>query len=69
MTKREKKNWKRLEAKRDKKTFLRGLLARLEAGGRAAYWCRMYRRKCERKGVPCPLDKLNAAPALEKVAA
>ena len=59
MTRSEKKDSKRMEAKSDKQALLRLLVARLEGLGRLHYWTRMYRRKCERRGVDCPLDKLD----------
>ena len=40
-----------------KKAFLETLMARLaETGRNPAFWVMSYRRKCERDGVPCPLD-------------
>ncbi|WP_294642057.1 DUF1289 domain-containing protein [uncultured Aureimonas sp.] len=60
MTKPEKKRFKRLEGKGEKRAFLAMLSERLQAAGRYAYWSRMYRRRCEKKGRPCPLDKLEA---------
>ena len=59
MTKPEKKAFKRLAGKTAKKAFFLVLAERLEATGRYAYWSRMYRRRCERKDRPCPLDKLE----------
>ena len=59
MTKPEKKAFKRLDKKSKKQAFFRVLEERLEGVGRLAYWTRMYRRKCERKDAPCPLDKLE----------
>ncbi len=60
MTKPEKKRYKKLEGKGEKRAFLVMLSDRLQAAGRYAYWSRMYRRRCEKKGRPCPLDKLEA---------
>lgn len=59
MTKREKKGFKRLRAKAEKKAFFRELMGRLDRAGRLAYWTRMYRRRCDKKGRPCPLDRLE----------
>lgn len=59
MTKPEKKRFKRLEAKADKRAFLAMLVGRLESIGRFGYWERMYRRKCDRKDAACPLDRLE----------
>ena len=61
MTKLEKKAFKRLDKKSKKKDFFRTLADRLETAGRLPYWTRMYRRKCDRKDAPCPLDKLDRA--------
>ena len=61
MTKPEKKAYKRLGKKSKKQAFFLQLASRLESAGRLPYWTRMYRRKCERKDAPCPLDKLDRA--------
>ena len=63
MTRREKKASKRLRGKSQKRPFFELLVARLEGLGRLRYWSRMYRRKCERKDAPCPLDKMQSAGA------
>jgi predicted Fe-S protein YdhL (DUF1289 family) len=59
MTKPEKKAFKRLGKKAKKQAFFLMLEERLQAMGRLGYWTRMYRRKCDRKDAPCPLDKLE----------
>ncbi|KQT85882.1 DUF1289 domain-containing protein [Aurantimonas sp. Leaf443] len=59
MTKAEKKSFKRLDGKAEKKAFFVMLVARIEAAGRFGRWSLNYRRRCERKGVPCPLDKIE----------
>ncbi|SHJ01234.1 hypothetical protein SAMN02745911_1398 [Aureimonas altamirensis DSM 21988] len=59
MTKPEKKRFKRLEGKSRKRAFFVELSERLQQAGRYAYWARMYRRRCEKKDRPCPLDKLE----------
>lgn len=59
MTKPEKKRFKRLEGKSEKRDFLVMLLERLDGIGRRAYWERMYRRKCDKKDADCPIDKLE----------
>ncbi|TFF18682.1 DUF1289 domain-containing protein [Jiella endophytica] len=58
MTRRDKKRFKRLEKKPKKKAFFRELVARLVERGRLSRWERVYRRKCDRKAVPCPLDRI-----------
>nr|WP_280891546.1 DUF1289 domain-containing protein [Jiella mangrovi] len=58
MTKPEKKRFKRLEKKSKKKAFFRMLVDRLTERGRLSRWERVYRRKCDKKAVPCPLEKL-----------
>lgn len=58
MTKPEKKRFKRMAKKADKRAFLVLLVGRLEEAGRLAYWTRLYRRKCLRKNAACPLDRL-----------
>ncbi len=69
MTKPEKKRFKRLAGKGEKRAFLVMLSDRLQAAGRYDYWARMYRRRCEKKGRPCPLDKLEAGLDKEREAA
>ena len=68
MTKREKKQFKRLDGKVPRRAFFVMLVDRLQGNGRLAYWERMYRRRCERKGRPCPLDKLAMAFELDRAA-
>lgn len=58
MTKPEKKRFKKL-GKGEKKAFFLVLRERLEAVDRYGYWARMYRRRCEKKQRPCPLDRLE----------
>ncbi|KAA0971622.1 DUF1289 domain-containing protein [Aureimonas fodinaquatilis] len=60
MTRTEKKRFKKLEGKKSRKAFFRMLSERLADAGRYAYWSRMYRRRCEKKERPCPLDKLES---------
>lgn len=70
MTKPEKKAFKKLRAKSAKKIFFADLAARLEGMGRFNGWSRVYRRKCDRKEVPCPLDRLEQpAPSMDRKAA
>ena len=60
MTKDEKKGFGRLVDKEEKKQFFRTLIGRLDAMRALPFWAGAYRRKCERKGRACPLDKLEA---------
>ena len=60
MTKPEKKRFKKLRKKPAKKAFFIELAVRLETMGRYRGWAKVYRRKCGRKDVPCPLDRLEA---------
>ncbi|MBZ8132098.1 DUF1289 domain-containing protein [Afifella sp. IM 167] len=59
MTKEEKSLFKRLDQKADKKAFFREIVARLEEQRGLGFWAVAYRKKCEKRGVPCPLDKLT----------
>ena len=59
MTKPEKKSFKRLDGKAEKKAFFRQLVLRLGAMRRYDRWAHVYRRKCDRKDIPCPLDRLE----------
>ncbi|SKA32617.1 DUF1289 domain-containing protein [Consotaella salsifontis] len=69
MTKDEKKAFGLLREKDAKKAFFRVLLDRLAEQGGAAFWATAYRRKCEKKGLPCPLDKLDLSEDAEEPAA
>ncbi|MEF2072506.1 DUF1289 domain-containing protein [Consotaella aegiceratis] len=59
MTKDEKRAFSHLSDKADKKAFFQMLLERWSEQGGYAFFATAYRRKCEKKGVPCPLDKLE----------
>jgi len=61
MLKKEKKSFKKLKGKSERKPFFELLVNRLnsQGGKRLDRWLALYRRKCEKKGVPCPLDKLD----------
>lgn len=60
MTKRQKSTWKGLDAKKAKRKFLAELVAQqAELGGKFKAWAIAYRRKCAKKGIACPLDKLT----------
>lgn len=62
MTKPQKKEFKKLEGKKPKRQFLADLLAqqaRLGHGFKG--WEQAYRRKCQKKGVACPLDEVAKA--------
>ncbi len=58
MTKRDKKRFKKIEGKAERRPFFAELTLRLSAMRRYRGWARLYRKKCVRKAVPCPLDKL-----------
>ncbi|RFC64429.1 DUF1289 domain-containing protein [Fulvimarina endophytica] len=59
MTKREKKDFKKSRKKGERKKLFRTIMARLDETGRLARWKHVYRRRCEKKEAPCPLDKLE----------
>ncbi|MDY8110829.1 DUF1289 domain-containing protein [Fulvimarina sp. 2208YS6-2-32] len=58
MTKADKKTFKRRRSKGERKALFRILIERLDGMGRLARWEHVYRRRCDRKDRPCPLDKL-----------
>ncbi len=61
MTKADKKTFKGLDGKKEKRAFVRALVATQARLGKGfAGWAGAYRRKCEKKGVACPLDDLSA---------
>ncbi|MEL6504933.1 MAG: DUF1289 domain-containing protein [Pseudomonadota bacterium] len=61
MLKKEKKRWKRLDGRADRQPFLETLLERLTSQGekRVQRWVKVYSRKCDKKSVPNPLEKLD----------
>ncbi|GGE13227.1 hypothetical protein GCM10011390_35380 [Aureimonas endophytica] len=68
MTKPEKKRFKRLKGKAERRPFFEMLRERLVARDRYAYWSRMYRRRCLKKAADCPLDKLEQPDGLDRAA-
>jgi hypothetical protein len=65
MTKKQRKKFKRLKGKRAKRQFIEELRVQQLDVGLKANWERAYRRRCEKKGVECPLDRcaVRARPA------
>ena len=62
MTKPQKKEFKSLDKKKAKRAFVVQLAAQQARLGKGfAGWAQAYRRKCAKKGVPCPLDEMQAA--------
>lgn len=57
---RDKDAWKKAESRQEKLVLLAECVARTEAIGTRAFWEAEYRRKCRKKGVPCPLDEALA---------
>lgn len=60
MTKKQKKKFKRLDGKKAKRRFIEALLAQQAEVGLKANWERAYRRRCEKKGVNCPIDRVSS---------
>jgi hypothetical protein len=58
MTKAQKDAFKALEGKKQKRAFLSMILTQQAQLGKFKGWASAYRRRCEKKGVPCPLDDL-----------
>ncbi|MEO0624370.1 MAG: DUF1289 domain-containing protein [Pseudomonadota bacterium] len=59
MTKTQKSKWKRLDGKKGKRRFLAELLGQqAELGGKFKGWTIAYRRKCAKKDIACPIDRL-----------
>ena len=57
MTKQEKDGFPASGGGAAKRRFFEGLIGRLrDEHKNPAFWAIAYRRKCERAGVPCPLD-------------
>ncbi|MEL6744652.1 MAG: DUF1289 domain-containing protein, partial [Pseudomonadota bacterium] len=60
MLKKEKKRFKKFKQKEQRKEFFRELIHRLRAqeGRRLERWVIVYTRKCEKKGLRSPLEKM-----------
>lgn len=57
MTKAEKDSFPASGGGEAKRAFFETLIGRLNAEHKnPAFWAIAYRRKCEKEGVPCPLD-------------
>jgi hypothetical protein len=57
MTKKQKKKFKRLKGRKAKRQVIEALRAQQLEVGLKANWERAYRRRCEKKGVECPIDR------------
>lgn len=57
MTRKQKKKFKRLAGKKKKLRFIEALRIQQHEVGLKANWERAYRRRCRKKGIPCPLDR------------
>lgn len=54
------KAWKRADAFDEKLALLQACAKNTETLGTRQFWENEYRRKCAKKGVPCPLDRIDA---------
>jgi predicted Fe-S protein YdhL (DUF1289 family) len=61
MTKKQKKNFKRLKGRKAKRAFIAALRVQQSEIGLKTNWERAYRRRCEKKGLECPLDRRAVA--------
>jgi uncharacterized protein len=55
--------WKDAESRTEKLALIAKCVAETEKIGTRVFWEREYRRKCVKKGAPCPLDSLPEAVA------
>ena len=61
LTRAEKSSWNGLQGKQERKPLLELVRARLlKRPRRLARWQERYRAKCRKRGVPCPLDRMDA---------
>lgn len=71
MLKKEKKRFKKLSGKEERRPFLEALISRLKEqdskndSNRLERWVRIYSRKCAKKDVPNPLEKLKLPEPLD----
>ncbi|WP_102960951.1 DUF1289 domain-containing protein [Mangrovicella endophytica] len=61
MTKAEKDSYPRSGSGASKRAFFETLIARMAEHKNPAFWAMAYRRKCEKEGVPCPIEEAAAA--------
>ncbi len=57
-TKKQKKKFKSLRSKKKREKLLRTVLGQQRLIGGRLRWERVYRRRCAKKGMPCPLDSM-----------
>ncbi|MEM7776709.1 MAG: DUF1289 domain-containing protein [Pseudomonadota bacterium] len=60
MSKKQKKAFKSLSSRKKKLAFLRDLMVQQDELGGFPVWPRAYRKRCAKKGRPCPLDEMEA---------
>ncbi len=58
-TKKQKKTFKTLRSKKKRQKHLKALLNQQRRLGGRPRWERVYRRRCAKKGVDCPLDTMS----------
>lgn len=63
MSKAQKSSFKALNGRREKEVFLHMILLQLRSQGGYDAWAKAYRKKCRKKGAPCPLDAIEALAA------
>jgi len=56
MSKKQKKQFKKLDGSKKRLKFIRGLIDQQEALGGFPMWPRAYRKVCRKKSIDCPLD-------------
>jgi len=61
MTKKQKKHFKAMKSVRQKRWFLATIVGQLEVQGGLERWAGAYRRRCEKKGLPCALNEIKTA--------
>ncbi|MEO1331496.1 MAG: DUF1289 domain-containing protein [Pseudomonadota bacterium] len=55
MTKPQKKTFKSLDGKKERSAFVEDLYKQQQRLGKYSHWLKAYGRKCEKKGVDCPV--------------
>lgn len=56
MTKKQKKQYKKLDGRKAKRSFVVDLFAQQQKLGKYAHWAVAYRRKCAKKGVAAAFE-------------
>ncbi|MEL6316734.1 MAG: DUF1289 domain-containing protein [Pseudomonadota bacterium] len=55
MSEKQKKRFKKLDGRKKRVEFIEELVEQQDEMGKYSHWLQAYRKKCAKKGVPCPV--------------